>query len=68
MIFICISLMANDVEHLIMCLFGNIFSCSVGCLFTLLIVSFGSSHSGTAGTNPTRNREVVGSIPGLSVG
>ena len=27
---------------------------------------YGSSHSGTVETNPTRNREVVGSIPGLA--
>ena len=27
--------------------------------------SFLSSHRGTAETNPTRNHEVVGSIPGL---
>ena len=26
----------------------------------------GSSHSGTAETNPTRNHEVVGSLPGLA--
>ena len=27
--------------------------------------SQGSPHRGTAGTNPTRNNEVAGSIPGL---
>ena len=27
--------------------------------------NFGSSHHGEAETNPTRNHEVVGSIPGL---
>ena len=27
-----------------------------------------SSHHGTAETNPTRNHEVVGSIPGLTEG
>ena len=28
----------------------------------------GSSHHGTAEMNPTRNHEVAGSIPGLSLG
>ena len=28
--------------------------------------AFGSSHHGTVEMNPTRNREVAGSIPGLT--
>ena len=28
--------------------------------------NFGSSHCGAAETNPTRNHEVAGSIPGLA--
>ena len=28
--------------------------------------NYGSSHDGTAETNPTRNNEDVGSIPGLA--
>ena len=32
----------------------------------LNITSFRSSHCGAAETNPTRNHEAVGSIPGLA--
>ena len=32
----------------------------------LFIYKAGSSHRGTAEINPTRNHEVVGSIPGLA--
>ena len=35
-------------------------------VYVLNIVTFGSSRHGAAETNPTRNHEVAGSIPGLS--
>ena len=34
-------------------------------LYTLLRKETGSSRCGTSDTNPTRNHEVAGSVPGL---
>ena len=36
------------------------------CVLSQLKKTFGSSHRGAAKTNPTRNRKVAGSIPGLA--
>ena len=36
------------------------------CIKVVLKIGFGSSHRGATETNPTRNHEVSGSIPGLA--
>ena len=38
----------------------------LNAFFFFLSVLSWSSHGGAVGTNPTRNREVAGSIPGLA--
>ena len=40
-------------------------SCMTLVSFFLFKIELGSSHGGAVEMNPTRNREVVGSIPGL---